>query len=121
MLLIDENLSYRLMAKLTSNFPGTVAVAKENSLGEDVSDRKVWEYAKSNNLAILTKDKDSDIRCNSFPCSRVGMRIECPDIRFRNSIIAQLKGIVSLKTQFGRGRIKKKGDEIFSLFLSRKW
>jgi len=46
-LLIDENLSYRLMAKLTSDFPGTVAVAKENSLGEGVSDRKVWKYAKS--------------------------------------------------------------------------
>lgn len=58
MLLIDENLSYRLVAKLTSDFPGTVAVAKESTLGEGVSDRKVWEYAKSNNLAILTKDKD---------------------------------------------------------------
>jgi len=57
-LLIDENLSYRLVARLFADFPGTVSVAKEIALGEGAPDSKVWKYAKMNDLAILTKDKD---------------------------------------------------------------
>jgi len=57
-LLIDENLSYRLVARLTADFPGTTSVVKQVTLGEGVSDGSVWKYAKINDLAILTKDKD---------------------------------------------------------------
>ncbi|WLQ14385.1 DUF5615 family PIN-like protein [Hahella aquimaris] len=58
MLLIDENLSYKLAARLAGDFPGTIAVAKAPSLGEGTQDPVVWEYAKTNNLVLVTKDKD---------------------------------------------------------------
>lgn len=58
MLLIDENLSYKLAERVSNDFKAIAAVSKVSSLGEGASDPKVWEYAKNNNLALLTKDKD---------------------------------------------------------------
>lgn len=58
MLLLDENLSYKLVARLIHEFPGIQAVAKVHSLGEGTVDEKVWDYAKTNNLMLVTKDKD---------------------------------------------------------------
>ena len=39
-------------------FPNIQAVAKVQSLGEGTIDEKVWVYAKTNNLMLVTKDKD---------------------------------------------------------------
>lgn len=58
MLLIDENLSYRLEERLQPDFPGTCSVSRIDDLGEGTADEKVWAYAKNHHLAILTKDKD---------------------------------------------------------------
>ncbi|MCJ8270949.1 MAG: DUF5615 family PIN-like protein [Psychrosphaera sp.] len=58
MLLIDENLSYKLVERLQTDFPGICCVAKTPELGEGTADEIVWHYAKTNNLAILTKDRD---------------------------------------------------------------
>jgi len=55
-LLLDQNLSPRLVLLLTDVFPGSLHV-RDVSLAsaEDVS---VWEYAKRNQLAIVSKDAD---------------------------------------------------------------
>ncbi len=58
MLLLDENLSYKLVSRLIHEFPGTQAVAKSNNLGEGTGDERVWKYAKINSLVLVTKDKD---------------------------------------------------------------
>ncbi|WKD50607.1 DUF5615 family PIN-like protein [Microbulbifer spongiae] len=58
MLFIDESLSYRLAARLATEFAGTLAVPKVAVLGEGSRDSRVWEYAQEHNLALLTKDKD---------------------------------------------------------------
>ncbi|MGI9282254.1 MAG: DUF5615 family PIN-like protein [Endozoicomonas sp.] len=58
MFLIDENLSYKLAARLEDDFMGIEAVSKVTSLGEGSSDEQVWKYAKNHQLAILTRDKD---------------------------------------------------------------
>lgn len=55
-LLIDENLSRKLAARLSDLFPGSVHVT-------DVAltlspDTRVWEYAKTHGLTILTADAD---------------------------------------------------------------
>jgi predicted nuclease of predicted toxin-antitoxin system len=55
-LLIDENLSYKLAAMLQSDFPGACAVGRV--LGDGTPDKEVWAYAQTNGLAVLTKDKD---------------------------------------------------------------
>jgi len=55
-LLLDENLSRRLVPLLHEDFPGSSQVVH---LGmESANDRQVWERAKSDGYVILTRDAD---------------------------------------------------------------
>lgn len=58
MLLLDENVSPRLVPKLEPLFPGTRCVERVAELGAAATDRAVWQYARTRGLAIVTKDKD---------------------------------------------------------------
>jgi predicted nuclease of predicted toxin-antitoxin system len=58
MLLLDENVSPRLVGRLAPLFPGTQCVERVPELGAAATDRAIWTYGKSHNLAIVTKDKD---------------------------------------------------------------
>jgi predicted nuclease of predicted toxin-antitoxin system len=55
-LLIDENLSRKLIARLSDRFPGSIHVT-DVALVES-PDAAVWEYAKVNGFTILTADAD---------------------------------------------------------------
>jgi predicted nuclease of predicted toxin-antitoxin system len=55
-LLLDENLSRRLVPFLLSDYPGSTQIAL---LGmEQADDREVWEYARTHDFAIVTRDSD---------------------------------------------------------------
>ena len=55
-LLLDQNISYRLIKKLDVQFPGSQHV---NSVGlENKSDRLIWEFAKGEGFTIVTFDSD---------------------------------------------------------------
>ncbi len=55
-LLLDENLSRRIIPFIEAAFPGSSQIAL---LGmERCSDREVWEFAGKNNFVIVTKDVD---------------------------------------------------------------
>jgi predicted nuclease of predicted toxin-antitoxin system len=55
-LLLDENLSRRIVEPLQAHFPGSSHVSL---LGLDqADDRKIWDYAKNNDFVIVTKDDD---------------------------------------------------------------
>lgn len=55
-LLLDENLSRRMVAVLEPAFPGTAQVAV---LGmERASDREIWQFARDQGFVIVTKDSD---------------------------------------------------------------
>jgi predicted nuclease of predicted toxin-antitoxin system len=55
-LLFDQNLSPKLVNRLTDLFPGSSHV---HSVGLDcASDDQVWEHARLNGFAIVTKDED---------------------------------------------------------------
>ena len=55
-LLMDENLSKRLVPFLQADYPQTSQVTL---LGlEQASDREIWHYAKENDYVIVTKDSD---------------------------------------------------------------
>jgi len=55
-LLLDENLSRRLVPFLQQDFPGTSQVVL---LGlESASDREVWNVAKADGYVIVTRDAD---------------------------------------------------------------
>jgi len=55
-LLFDENLSFKLRAKMQDAFPGSKHV---RDLGlEQVNDIEIWEFAKCEGFVIVTKDAD---------------------------------------------------------------
>jgi predicted nuclease of predicted toxin-antitoxin system len=55
-LLLDENLSHRLVRRIADLFPDSMHIATEGLL--HVSDAVVWNYAKTNGFAIVTADAD---------------------------------------------------------------
>ena len=59
-LLIDENLSPTLALTWQEHFPGTAHVF-EIGMGNTV-DPDIWEHAKANGFAIITKDSDFEQR-----------------------------------------------------------
>lgn len=55
-LLLDENLSRRIVPFLQTAFPGSSQVAL---LGmETVADAEIWRYAKENGFVIVSRDSD---------------------------------------------------------------
>jgi predicted nuclease of predicted toxin-antitoxin system len=56
MLLLDNNISPRLCKKLEAQFPGILHI--EDIGLDDSSDDDVWEYARKNGFAIVSKDSD---------------------------------------------------------------
>lgn len=55
-LLLDENLSRRIVPFLQTTFPGSSQVAL---LGmERASDSEIWQYAKTNGFVIVSRDSD---------------------------------------------------------------
>ena len=55
-LLLDQNLSFRLITKLASSFPNSKHIRDyELSNADDLS---IWDFAKRFNFIILTKDTD---------------------------------------------------------------
>ena len=56
MLIFDANLSHELVALLSDCFPKSVHV-RMVSLRE-AKDPSIWQYAKDNNLTVVTKDED---------------------------------------------------------------
>ena len=55
-LLLDENLSRRIVPFLQNAYPGSTQVVLTGM--ERASDAAVWEYAKTNSFVIVTKDSD---------------------------------------------------------------
>ena len=55
-LLLDQNISFRVVKDIQLNFPNSEQVRR---LGlESTSDIKIWEYAKSNSYTIVSFDAD---------------------------------------------------------------
>jgi predicted nuclease of predicted toxin-antitoxin system len=55
-LLLDENLSRRIVPFLQECYPGSSQVVLEGL--ERASDELVWQYARDNGFVIVTKDSD---------------------------------------------------------------
>jgi predicted nuclease of predicted toxin-antitoxin system len=56
-LLLDFNLSPKLLQLLSGLFPGTTH-AQMTDLPPEAEDGAIWEYAKRENFTILTADRD---------------------------------------------------------------
>jgi predicted nuclease of predicted toxin-antitoxin system len=55
-LLLDENLSRKLVVRLAELYPDSSHVAEVGLLASP--DREVWEYAKTRNFVIVSADSD---------------------------------------------------------------
>lgn len=55
-LLLDQNLSHRLVPSLQEAFPGSTQVRFAHL--ESAVDKAIWEYAKEHQYAIVTLDAD---------------------------------------------------------------
>lgn len=55
-LLLDENLSYRILPAILDLFPDSTHVARLNLLTSD--DESIWEYARDYGYIIVSKDSD---------------------------------------------------------------
>ena len=63
-LLLDQNISFRVLRKLDKSFPDSVQV-KDLGL-ENFSDKQIWNYAKEHNFTIVTFDSDFFDLANLF-------------------------------------------------------
>jgi len=55
-LLLDENLSRRVVPFILDAYPGSSQIALLNM--EQADDQAVWQYAKQNSFVIVTRDSD---------------------------------------------------------------
>jgi len=55
-LLFDENISFRLVERLSIQFPGSTHVRAVGLSSGD--DRSVWEFAHRNDFILVSKDSD---------------------------------------------------------------
>jgi predicted nuclease of predicted toxin-antitoxin system len=55
-LLLDENLSRRIVPAIQDCFPDSTQIALLNL--NEADDRQIWEYAKQENYTIVTQDAD---------------------------------------------------------------
>ena len=74
-LLFDQNLSHKFVRRLADIFPNSVHV-RDVGL-KAAGDALVWEYAKNNDLMIVSKDSDFHQRSflYSFPPKVVWLRL----------------------------------------------
>jgi predicted nuclease of predicted toxin-antitoxin system len=56
LLLLDQNLSYKLIDRLKDLYPGSSHVRLEGMEKKD--DLEIWNFAKKNGFSIVTKDAD---------------------------------------------------------------
>lgn len=56
-LLLDENLSWRMIKKLTPFFEEVIHVS-DLKITQPADDISIWNYAKKNGFTIISKDDD---------------------------------------------------------------
>ncbi len=80
-LLLDENISPRLIQRLISLFPG-MAHVRDVGLKE-ASDPRIWEWAKQNSFTVLTADADFVALSRRLGCPPNVIHLERCDSPFR--------------------------------------
>ena len=98
-LLFDQNLSPRLVRRLTDVFPGSLHVT---TVGLDrAPDLVVWEYARQHGLMLATKDVDfADLAAiRGFPPRVVWLRLRnCTTAEVESTLRQQASAILQVST-----------------------
>lgn len=99
-LLLDENLSRRLIDSIHDLFPGSIHVTQAG-LSRATPDRKIWDYALHNGFIILTADTDFISLANALgPPPKVILLDNCdyPTIEAASVIRANAAQIAKFET-----------------------
>jgi predicted nuclease of predicted toxin-antitoxin system len=97
-LLLDENLSDRIVNRISDLYPDSTHVKALALTNTD--DTVIWEYAKANNFAIVSKDSDFHQRSLVYghPPKFIYLRVgNCPTAR----IVQILRKNFQTLVQFG--------------------
>lgn len=107
-LLLDQNLSPRLIQRLTELYPGSAHVSQHGL--EEASDTEVWSFARENGYLIVSKDADfSDMgNVRGFPPKVIW-------IRRGNCSTSQIEEILRDHVEAAKGLAKS--DKIGLLML----
>ncbi|MBW4659004.1 MAG: DUF5615 family PIN-like protein [Drouetiella hepatica Uher 2000/2452] len=100
-LLLDENLSDRVIHRIVDLYPGSEHVKTLGLINTD--DAEIWEYAKINEFVIVSKDSDFHQRSLLYghPPKFIYLRIgNCPT----SSIIQILRDNFDTIIQFESGK-----------------
>ena len=95
-LLLDQNLSLKLVGRLRDLFPGSLHVSNVG-LGES-SDKEVWEYARVGDFVLVTKDADFSELSILFgaPPKVIWLQVgNCPTDRIESLLRARFADIAS--------------------------
>jgi predicted nuclease of predicted toxin-antitoxin system len=109
MLLLDNNLSPKLCRQLDIVYPGIQHV--ENVGLEDAPDNEVWDYAKSHNLAIVTKDSDFNQRVQLY-----GHPPKVIWLRCGNATTAYILNLISSSEKEIRNFLKNHSSGILEIY-----
>jgi predicted nuclease of predicted toxin-antitoxin system len=101
-LLLDQNLSYRLLARLEEVFPGSSQIHR---LGmEHADDIAIWHFARENGFTIVTKDSDFYERSlvHGFPPQVIWLKCGNLSTRQLEEILLRSAGAISSFIREGR-------------------
>jgi predicted nuclease of predicted toxin-antitoxin system len=99
-LLLDFNLSPKLLQLLQGLFPGTTH-AKMTDLSAEAEDIVIWEYAKHENFIILTADRDFLHLANRFGQPPKLIRLEGMNYRTSHAASVLQRNAIRM-AEFGR-------------------
>jgi Uncharacterized protein conserved in bacteria len=94
-LLLDENISFRVVKSIQFVFPESIHVTSINSLRED---QQIFEFAKTNNFTIVTFDVDFfDLQLlQGFPPKVIWLRFgNSSNLRITSKLLENEKAINS--------------------------
>jgi predicted nuclease of predicted toxin-antitoxin system len=106
-LLLDENLSFRLLPALEPVYPDSAQVAQVGLSG--ANDRAVWQYARDQGYVLVSKDDDFlDLAAHHGP-PPVVIRLalgNCPNERIVQALLGQARAIHDAVTRANVGVIE---------------
>ena len=92
-LLLDANVSWRLVAVLKEHFGECVHADDIPELEFPAKDSKIWQYAKDHGYAIITRDNDFNdlIAIKGFPPKIIWMRVGNCSRKFTSDLLIRYK------------------------------
>ncbi len=94
-LLLDANLSWRLVAELKQHFTDCFHVDRIG-LTIPASDTEIWNFARENNLIIVTNDEDflNLLNVNGFPPKIILLKTGNQSNQFIQNILFKYKDVI---------------------------